>query len=161
MVEAAYLRWLGEPQPHRRSSRQVFPRSRPGARSRACLFSAINRSRVSRGVLPSILVMEATENRFGCYSGACGQAAADDADRWLSLDVIRNAWAEGLMRAPGIGMSDPLAKSSSQVPFVQRHDIVQAFATNASDQSFAMSIRSRRAHWRSQYLDFPTFDFFI
>ena len=74
------------------------------------------------------------------------------------MDLIRNARSQRAMRPASIVVAGPLAKGSPHVRCVQWDEIVQAFASYASNQPFAMSVGGGHTNRRSQYVDAPAFD---
>ena len=62
------------------------------------------------------------------------------------------------MRPASIVVPGPLTKGSPHVRCVQWDEIVQAFASYASNQPFAMSVGGGHTNRRSQYVDAPAFD---
>src|SRR3954451_3810259 len=55
------------------------------------------------------------------------------------------------MRTAAVVMCRPLAKRAAEVPFVNRDHAIQAFTTHAPNQPFAMRIRGRGSHGRTQH----------
>jgi hypothetical protein len=79
----------------------------------------------------------------------------------LTVSTFGKAWAQRPVWAAGIVVVDPFTEDSAQMSRIERHDVVQTFATNGSDQSFAMCVGRRHANSRSQYVEAPTLHFFI
>jgi len=73
------------------------------------------------------------------------------AGRNTRLDWLRCPRAQGGMRSSTIIKSNKFSKSQSQVPLVDRDEIVQALPPNGPDQSFAEGICRGRLNRRSKY----------
>ena len=90
-------------------------------------------------------------------TGKCGGKSV----RYREYGTAWNAWAQRPVWAAAIVVADPFTEDLVQMSRIERNDVVQTFATNGSDQSFAMCVGRRHTNRRSQYVDAPTLHLFI
>jgi hypothetical protein len=112
----------------------------------SCLWAAIIRSWNLCSLSPSILMMQAAQNWLGDHFRGRKRAHSAIASRQSRLNDGGNTWTEGTMRPASVVMRDPLTEDPPQVAVTERDHIVQTFATDCPDQSFAMSVGEGQLH---------------
>ena len=70
--------------------------------------------------------------------------------QWSGGGFLRSPRAQAGVWASFVIVNHPGTQSLPQVPLVQRDHEVQTLPSHRSDQPFAVGIRLRRPHWRSQ-----------
>ena len=86
----------------------------------------------------AIFMMQAAENGRRGNAVAGGKFMSVEADRDGRLNRFRNAWPERGMRTAAIVMNGELGEGSSQMAFIDRNQVIEALASNRSDQPFAV-----------------------
>ena len=73
--------------------------------------------------------------------------AVRTADNRINDWRFRKAWPQTGVWPAAVVMRDPLPKNRANVPFVDRNDEIQAFATDRPDHALAERVRLWNAHW--------------
>ena len=67
--------------------------------------------------------------------------------------MVWHALVDALMRPRAIEIPHVLLEDMSQVPFAHEQDVIEAFTTNAAQQSFADGVRAWCPYRRPEHLD--------